>query len=392
MIISMRIVHIADLHLGKTLFDIPLIEDQRLWLYALAEFLATQQANALVIAGDVYQRSVPSTEAVTLLDDFLNTVIRRLHIPVLMIAGNHDSGERLGFASRLFEESGLHVSGSVQKQLKTVTLKDAYGAVNFVLLPYFEPYPIKKLYDDDSIKTMNDAFTRICGESIEPILSESSPDTRNVLVAHGFFGVDSSLACFSDSERSVGGSDMIDYTLLKRFDYVALGHLHAPQTAGAPHIRYAGSPLKYSLSEAAQQKSVTVVELLEKGNVTVTSHTLPAAHDLRILTGTIDSLTAEAAKGATANDYVYAVLTDKGEVYNAMEKLRAVYPNILGLRRALSDVEVSVMSAGLELNKKTPDELFGAFYQELLGERITPQREALMHELLLEAQREESLP
>lgn len=387
----MRIVHIADLHLGKTLFDIPLIEDQRLWLYALTEFLKEQQADALVIAGDVYQRTVPSTEAVTLLDDFLNVVIRKLHIPVLMIAGNHDSGERLGFASRLFEESGLHVSGSVQKQLKTVTLQDTYGAVNFVLLPYFEPYPIKKLYDDDNIKTMNDAFMRICGESIEPILQVSAPDTRNVLVAHGFFGLDNSLACFSDSERSVGGSDMIDYTLLKRFDYVALGHLHAPQTAGAPHIRYAGSPLKYSLSEATQQKSVTVVELLEKGNITVTKHVLPVVHDLRILTGTIEELITQAPKGETANDYVYAVLTDKGEVYNAMEKLRAVYPNILGLKRASSDVEMEGLSAGLELNKKTPDELFGAFYQELLGEPITPEREALIHEVLCEAQREESL-
>ncbi|SDM84409.1 exonuclease SbcCD subunit D [Acetanaerobacterium elongatum] len=387
----MRIVHIADLHLGKTLFDIPLIEDQRLWLCALTQFLKEQQADALVIAGDVYQRTVPSAEAVTLLDDFLNEVVRKLRIPVFMIAGNHDSGERLGFASRLFEESGLHVSGNVQKQLKTITLQDAYGVVNFVLLPYFEPYPIKKLYDDENIKTMNDAFMRICGESIEPILDASAPDTRNVLVAHGFFGLDSSLACFSDSERSVGGSDMIDYTLLKRFDYVALGHLHAPQTAGAPHIRYAGSPLKYSLSEATQQKSVTMVELLEKGNVTITKHVLFASHDLRILTGTIEELITQAPKGKTANDYVYAVLTDKGEVYNAMEKLRAVYPNILGLKRASSDVEVSVVSAGLELNKKTPDELFGAFYQELLGEPITPEREALMHEVLQEAQREESL-
>lgn len=386
----MRIVHIADLHLGKTLFEIPLITDQRQWLFSLAEMLRELKADVLVIAGDVYQRSVPSTEAVTLLDDFLNEVVRGQQLPVLMISGNHDSGERLGFASRLFEESGLYVSGSVRQKLKTVTLQDAFGAVNFVLLPYFEPYPIKKLFDDENIKTMNDAFARIYKESIEPILNEALPQTRNVLVAHGFFGRDAALASFSDSERSVGGSELMDSTLLERFDYVALGHLHAPQTAGAPHIRYAGSSLKYSLSEAAQHKSFTVIDLREKGSITVTSEAIPAVHDLRVLTGTVAELTAAAPKGREADDYIYAVLTDKGEVYNAMEKLRAVYPNIIGLKRASSDAEAAVLSAGLELKRKTPAALFNDFYTELLGEAIPPEREALMREVLREAEKEES--
>ncbi len=385
----MRIVHIADLHLGKTLFEIPLIDDQRLWLLALIDALKELRADVLVVAGDVYQRSVPSTEAVSLLDTFLNEVVRKLHIPVLMIAGNHDSGERLGFASRLFEESGLHVSGSVEKQLKTVILRDEYGAVNFVLLPYFEPYPIKKLFDgDDSIKTMNDAFLRVA----EAFFKEHEADfnERTVLIAHGFFGRDAALARFSDSERSVGGSDMMDSTLLERFDYVALGHLHAPQTAGAPHIRYAGSPLKYSLSEAGQEKSVTVIDLFEKGRVDIFNRVIPVPHDLRILTGRVEELTAAASlAGQEVNDYIYAVLTDKGEVYGAMEKLRAVYPNIIGLKRAGIEAEAAALSAGLELQKKTPPQLFNEFYKEMLGEDITPEREALMRAVFEAATREE---
>ncbi len=385
----MRIVHIADLHLGKTLFEIPLLSDQRLWLLALLDALKELRADVLVVAGDVYQRSVPSTEAVSLLDEFLNEVVRKLQIPVLMIAGNHDSGERLGFASRLFEESGLHVSGSVEKELKTVALRDEYGAVNFVLLPYFEPYPIKKLFDgDDSIKTMNDAFLRIA----EAFLKEHEADFngRNVLIAHGFFGRDAALARFSDSERSAGGSDMMDSALLERFDYVALGHLHAPQTAGAPHIRYAGSPLKYSLSEAGQEKSVTVIDLFEKGRVDIFNKVIPASHDLRILTGRVEELTAAASSaGQETNDYVYAVLTDKGEVYGAMEKLRAVYPNIIGLKRAGVEMEAAALSAGLELQKKTPSQLFNEFYKEMLGEDITPERKALMCAVFETAAREE---
>ncbi len=385
----MRIVHIADLHLGKTLFEIPLLSDQRLWLLALIDALKELRADVLVVAGDVYQRSVPSTEAVSLLDEFLNEVVRRLQLPVLMIAGNHDSGERLGFASRLFEESGLHVSGSVEKELKTVTLRDEYGAVNFVLLPYFEPYPVKKLFDgDDSIKTMNDAFLRVA----EAFLKEHETDFngRNVLIAHGFFGRDAALARFSDSERSAGGSDMMDSTLLERFDYVALGHLHAPQTAGAPHIRYAGSPLKYSLSEAGQEKSVTVIDLFEKGRVDIFNKVIPAPHDLRILTGRVEELTAAVSSaGQETNDYVYAVLTDKGEVYGAMEKLRAVYPNIIGLKRAGVEMEAAALSAGLELQKKTPPQLFNEFYKEMLGEDITPEREVLMRAVFETAAREE---
>ncbi len=383
----MRIVHIADLHLGKTLFDYSLLGDQRAWLASLVAFLREQEADALVIAGDVYHRSVPPTEAVKLLDDFLSEVAHGLHIPVLMIAGNHDSGQRLGFASRFIELGGLYVAGTPEQTLKTVTLHDGHGEVTFVLLPYFEPYQMRKLFADGEIKTCNDALKAVAKNGFD----ELDYTKRNVLVAHGFFGRDSALARFSDSERGVGGTDLMDSTLVERFDYVALGHLHAPQTAGAPHIRYAGSPLKYSLSEVTQNKSVTIVDLGEKGEVSIRLEQIAPQRDLRIVTGTINKLTDKAVQEQySLDDYVYAVITDKHEVYNAIEKLRAVFPNVVGLKREIDDAGASCsFAAGEQLARKTPDELFGSFYLEMLGEEISPVRAKVVHDTLMQAQREE---
>ncbi len=386
----MRIVHIADLHLGKVLFDFSLLTDQSAWLEELTRFIKEQRADALVIAGDVYHRSVPPTEAVALLDDFLSEVIQGAGVPVLMIAGNHDSGQRLGFASKLFEGGGLYVSGAVGERLKTVTLPDAFGEVRFVLLPYFEPYPIRRLYADESIKTSNDAFARIAREN----LAEIDFSRRNVLVSHGFFGKDSALARFSDSERSVGGTDLVDSGLIEAFDYVALGHLHAPQTAGAPHIRYAGSPLKYSLSEVAQKKSVTVVDLRGKGDMTITAEYIPAPRDLRIVTGTMAELTDKALQSSySLHDYIYAVITDKNEVYSAAEKLRALFPNLIGLRRESDGTATSdPLVFGTAVGKRDIDDLFRSFYLDMRGEVLPPRLAKAMHEVFAEAQREEREP
>ncbi len=383
----MRIVHIADLHLGKSLFDYSLIGDQRAWLASLVALLREEQADALVIAGDVYHRSVPPTEAVALLDEFLSEVAQGLQIPVLMIAGNHDSGQRLGFASRLIEQSGLHVAGSLGSAPKTVTLDDEHGEITFVLLPYFEPYQVRKLYAENSIKTCNDAFVHIAHNWFAGL----DYTKRNVLVAHGFFGRDAALARFSDSERSVGGTDLVDSTLVDAFDYVALGHLHAPQTAGAEHIRYAGSPLKYSLSETGQSKSVTIVDLGTKGEVDIRSRVIAPLRDLRKVIGTIAELTDKALQAKyNTDDYVYAEITDSREVYNAMDKLRAVFPNIVGLRRAVDEAgEGGLFSAGEQIARKTPEELFSTFYREMLGEELPPARAKLMREILREAQKEE---
>ncbi len=382
----MRIVHIADLHLGKTLFDFSLLGDQRAWLASLVAFLREQKADALVIAGDVYHRSVPPTEAVKLLDDFLSEVAQDLRIPVLMIAGNHDSGQRLGFASRFIEQGGLYVAGTPEQTPKTVTLRDEHGEVTFALLPYFEPYQMRKLFADGEIKTCNDALKAVAKNGFDGLDYRG----RNVLVAHGFFGRDSALARFSDSERGVGGTDLMDSTLIERFDYVALGHLHAPQTAGAPHIRYAGSPLKYSLSEVTQNKSVTIVELGQKGAVSIRCEQIAPLRDLRIVTGTIAQLTDKALQEQySLDDYVYAVITDKCEVYNAIEKLRAVFPNVVGLKREIDDVGAGcAFAAGEQLARQTPDELFGSFYREMLGEEISPARARIVHDTLAQAQRE----
>ncbi len=383
----MRIVHIADLHLGKSLFDYSLLGDQRAWLASFVAFLRAQKADALVMAGDVYHRSVPPTDAVGLLDDFLSEVAHDLRIPVLMIAGNHDSGQRLGFASRFIERGGLFVAGNPDKTPKTVTLRDEHGEVTFALLPYFEPYQMRKLFRDGEIKTCNDALKAVATNGFDGL----DYTGRNILVAHGFFGRDSALARFSDSERGVGGTDLMDSTLVERFDYVALGHLHAPQTAGAPHIRYAGSPLKYSLSEVTQIKSVTIIDLGRKGEVSIRCEQIAPLRDLRIVTGTIAQLTDKALQEQySLDDYVYAVITDRNEVYNAIDKLRAVFPNIVGLKREIDDAgAVGSVAAGEQLARKTPDELFASFYHEMLGEEISPVRAKIVHDTLMQAQREE---
>lgn len=378
----MKIIHTADLHLGKTINDMPLLNDQRHYLYALLSLAENENADCIVIAGDVYQRSVPPAEAVALFDEFLNGACKK-NIKVIAIAGNHDSGERLAFASNLLENSGVFIGARLEPVIKKVTLADSLGEVDFFLLPYFEPYEVRALYGDDSIKTANDAFKALLGNNEE--LFDSS--RRQVLVAHGFFGSSQELSLFSDSEKSVGGSDMVDSSLAGIFDYTALGHLHAPQRAGGDYIRYGGSPLKYSVSEALQKKQVTIVNLGEKGKVDITFKEISPLHDLRVVEGAIDEL----LKSEKSDDYIFARLTDKGEIYGAMEKLRTVFPSAIGLKFIRDEAEAEfALASSASVKVKPPEELFSEFYSEMLGEEITEKRSEIMLEIFSQARREDS--
>jgi len=393
----MKFLHTADWHLGRTLSEYPLLEDQSTRLSQLAGLVRDYQVDAVVIAGDIYDRSVPPAQAVSLLDELLYSLTQEVKVPVLAIAGNHDSPERLSFGSRLLSGSGLFVEGKASREIRRVTLKDSFGEVDFFLLPYFTPEEVRPWFPDLEIHTFDQAFQAVLKENLPRI----DPRRRNVLVAHGFYQAVSSEkaqdeSIFSDSEISIGQSDLMNLSpAAGLFDYVALGHLHAPQPAGAEHIRYGGSLLKYSASEARQKKGFTLVELGEKGTLDFTFLNPPLKRDLRAIKGTLESLLTD---NEPSEDYIMATLTDEGAVLDAMPRLREKFPHILGLRFAAREQDISAASAPQtfqkveQLGKLTPFQLFERFYEQVRGEPLSEQRGELVQKAIRAAleQEEES--
>lgn len=255
----MKLIHLSDLHIGKRVNEISMIEDQEYILLQILQIIDDEKADAILIAGDVYDKSVPSAEAVVLFDDFLCRLAKR-HVPVLIISGNHDSQERLAFGNRLLELGGIHISPVYDGTVQSVTLSDEHGEVIFWLLPFIKPTHVKRFYPEAGIESYTDA----CRVAIEKMSVDVTQ--RNVLVTHQFV-TGASFDPEGSEEISVGGSDNVDASVFESFDYVALGHIHGPQNIGSNRIRYSGTPLKYSLSEAAHHKSVTVVNLGPKGEL-----------------------------------------------------------------------------------------------------------------------------
>lgn len=387
----MKILHTSDWHLGRTLNEYPLLEDQSFRLAQLAGAVQEQGADAVVIAGDLYDRSVPPAQAVSCLDQLLYSLTQELKVPVLAIAGNHDSPERLSFGSRLFSGAGLYVEGKAAREIRRVTLEDVFGEVDFYLLPYFTPEEVRPWFPEQDIRTFDQAFQALIEENRPRI----DPARRNVLVAHGFYqavspekALDGSI--FSESEISIGQSDLINLTpAAELFDYVALGHLHAPQTAGAGHMRYGGSLLKYSTSEARQKKGFTLVELREKGEVDLTFLEPVPKRDLRTIRGTLESLLAD---NEPSEDYIMATLTDEGAILDAMPRLRERFPHILGVRLAAREQDISPESASRQveqLGRLTPLQLFERFYQQVREEPLSEQRRELVQRAICAAQEQE---
>ena len=387
----MKILHTSDWHLGRTLNEYPLLEDQSFRLAQLAGAVREQGAEAVVIAGDLYDRSVPPAQAVSCLDELLYSLTQELKVPVLAIAGNHDSPERLSFGSRLFSGAGLYVEGKAAREIRRVTLKDALGEVDFYLLPYFTPEEVRPWFPEQDIRTFDQAFQALIEENRPRI----DPARRNVLIAHGFYqavspekALDGSI--FSESEISIGQSDLMNLTpAAELFDYIALGHLHAPQTAGAGHMRYGGSLLKYSTSEARQKKGFTLVELREKGQVDLTFLEPVPKRDLRTIRGTLESLLAD---NQPSEDYIMATLTDEGAILDAMPRLRERFPHILGVRFAAREQDISSESASRQveqLGRLTPLELFERFYQQVREEPLSEQRRELVQRAIRAAQEQE---
>ena len=351
----MKFIHLSDLHIGKRVNEVSMIEDQEFILSQIIGIIDSEHPDAVLIAGDVYDKSVPSAEAVTLLDDFLCRLAER-NLPVLIISGNHDSPERLAFGGRLFETRGIHISPVYNGTVDAVTLSDEHGAVTFWLLPFVKPVHVKRCFPDEAIESYTDAIRAAIGHMGVDFSG------RNVLLTHQF--VTGAATCESE-EISVGGSDNVDASVFEGFDYVALGHIHGPQNIGSDRIRYCGTPLKYSFSEAGHRKSVTVVELGTKGCLNVRTVPLTPRHDLREIRGTYEELTAKSTYAGTAvDDYLHITLTDEEDVPEAMGRLRVIYPNLMKLTYDNARTRTSAVIDSVEdLHRKSPLDLLEELYQ-----------------------------
>ena len=351
----MKLIHLSDLHIGKRVHEVSMIEDQEYILTKILHIIDDEKPDAVLIAGDVYDKSVPSAEAVTLFDDFLCRLAKR-SVPVMIISGNHDSPERLAFGGRLLENTGIHISPVYDGKLSPITLEDRNGSVDFWLLPFIKPIHARRFFPEETIETYTDAVRAAL--SAAPL----DPQRRNVLITHQF--VTGAATCESE-ELSVGGSDNVDASVFDAFDYVALGHIHGPQNIGTNRIRYCGTPLKYSFSEAGHYKSVTVAELGEKGDLTLRTLPLIPKRDLRQIRGTFAQLTdPEHYRHAEKEDYLHIVLTDEEDVPEAVGKLRLIYPNILKLSydNTRTREDQTVGDAG-DVKTRSPLELFGELYE-----------------------------
>ena len=321
----MKLIHLSDLHIGKRVNEFPMLEDQKYILNEILSIIGQEKPEAVLIAGDVYDKPVPPAEAVQVFDSFL-TSLADCGVPVFVISGNHDSPERLAFGGKLMVGRGVHMAPVYDGHVEPVELRDAYGSVYIYMLPFIKPAMVRRCFPDEEIQDFDDgvrcALTHMTAHGFRP-------GERNILLAHQF--VMGASACDSE-ELSIGGLEQVNADWFRDFDYVALGHIHGPQKVGRDTLRYSGTPLKYSFSEVNHRKSVTVVELLEKGNVTVNTRPLKPLHDMRELKGSYEELTSrDFYQGTAVDDYLHITLTDEEDILDAIGKLRSIYPNVMKL-------------------------------------------------------------
>lgn len=351
----MKLLHLSDLHIGKRVYEFSMLEDQKYILGEILGIVDRERPDGVLLAGDIYDKTVPSGEAVQVLDGFL-TVLADRGIPVFLISGNHDSPERIAFGSEIMSGRGVYVSPVYDGTGRSVVMEDQYGPVTIWLLPFLKPAVVRHAFPDQEIGTYEDAV-RTAVERLEV-----DTGTRNVLVSHQF--VTGAFRCESE-EVSVGGLDQVGVSVFAPFDYVALGHIHSPQHVGRETVRYCGTPLKYSFSEVSQEKSVTMVELFEKGTIRVSQIPLRPLRDMRKLRGTYIEVTSrDFYKEMNTEDYVQITLTDEDDIPEGIRKLRTVYPNLMRLeydnRRTREEREVE---AGSQEKDRTPLELLEEFYE-----------------------------
>lgn len=359
-------MHLGDLHFGKMVNGFSMIEDQEYVIEQIKGYIKQYQPDALLLAGDIYDRSVPPARAVSLYNQFLKEILIDLKTPILAVAGNHDGVDLIGFGQELFEAAHYYVAGPFTNVMKKVTLEDEFGPVHFYLLPFADYAVVREAMKNPNIKSLNDAMRVILDEN--PI----NPSQRNVLLTHAFVvGSEEPLQSESEKQLVIGGKESVQASLLSHFDYVALGHLHRTQKVGSDRIRYSGSLLKYSFSEEHYQKSMTMVNLDEEGNLTIELLPLTPKRDMRTLEGNLEDLLNE-VNPDQREDYLRVILTDEGELLEPMAKLRQVYPNVmmLELKRRFEGFKGSQLS--LEAREsKTPQQLFADFYEHHRGEELS---------------------
>lgn len=373
----MKLMHLSDLHIGKRVNEFSMIEDQTYILNEILTMMEEEKLDGLMIAGDVYDKSIPTIEGVNLFDEFL-TKTAALNVPVYLISGNHDSADRINFGGRIMEARQIYIAGVFDGTLKQVTVQDEYGPLHIYMLPFVKPAMVTPYYE--GVETYE--------EAVKSIIEGTNINTkeRNILIAHQFVRSGGTMPEQSESElESIGGLDQMDASIFEPFDYVALGHLHGPQRIGRDTIRYAGSPLKYSFSEVKQKKSVTMVTVGEKGDVSYELKPLVPLRDMRIIKGPIDALTdPENYKKGNTEDYIQATLTDEGNIVDAIGRLRTVYPNIMKLEfeNSMSRINENAKTSASDVQKKNPLELFEEFFLSQNNVELEEKQRDILMEVL----------
>ena len=370
----MKFVHLSDLHLGKRVNEYSMLEDQEYILTKIINIIDDEKPAGVIIAGDVYDKSIPSAEAVQMFDDFLTRLAKR-NLQVFVISGNHDSPERMSFGSRLMDQSGIHISQVYNGEFVPFSMKDEHGVVNVYMLPFVKPAHVKR-FSDESIESYTDAIRVAIAEM------KVDQNARNLLITHQFV----TGATRSESEDiSVGGSDNVDVSVFDGFDYVALGHIHSPQNCTSERVRYCGTPLKYSFSEAKDNKSITVVELEEKGKLSVKTVSLVPMRDMVEIKGRYNEIMLKSFYESTSyqEDYIHITLTDEEDIVDAIGKLRTVYHNLMKLdydnKRTRS---VSQVDGAVDVETKTPIELFSDFYELQNNQPMSDEQKAFVENLI----------
>ncbi|NOI75836.1 exonuclease SbcCD subunit D [Vibrio coralliilyticus] len=362
----MKFLHTSDWHLGRQFHNVSLLDDQKALLAQLIEYLQSNTVDALVIAGDIYDRSVPPTAAIELMNEFVRQVCNELKLPIILIPGNHDGAQRLGFGSSQMKGAGLHIISNFEEMLEPVVLNTDVGEVAFYGMPYNDPELVRHHFGQ-SASTHDDAHRMLS----EEIKSQFKTDQKNVLISHCF--VDGAIESESERPLSIGGSDRVSHEHFVDFDYVALGHLHQPQKKGEDYIRYSGSLMKYSFSEQHQKKGMTLVELNEQGFVSATHIDLTAPHQMRIIEGELDEVIAAGKTDPNNHDYLLVRLLDKHAILNPMEKLRAVYPNVLHIEKPGMLVGIEQEMAQAKLARSEVD-MFKDFFLEAQNSELTEEQ------------------
>lgn len=371
----MKFIHLSDLHLGKRVNEFSMLEDQEYILTKIINIIDDQKPDGVIIAGDVYDKSVPSAEAVELFDDFLVKLSNR-NLKVFVISGNHDSAERIAFGGRLMDKSGIYMSPVYDGKIEPITVADNFGDVNIYMLPFVKPANVRRFYPESEISSYTDA--------IKTIIDDMSIDEskRNVLITHQFV----TGASRTESEDiSVGGTDNVDASVFEKFDYVALGHIHRSQKCTSDYIRYSGTPLKYSFSEANDKKEVVILDIKGKGTIELSFVPLVPKRDMVEIKGKYDELTLKSFYENTSyiEDYMHITLTDEDDIPDVLTKLRVIYKNIMKLDYDNQRTRHSVEINGADnVERKSPFEHFGEFYEMQNGQALSEEQSEFMTEII----------